>query len=322
MGRPLRIEYPGALYHLTSRGNERRKIFRDDSDKVKFLEILEEYHDRFGILLHGYVLMDNHYHLIMETPQGNLLKVMHGINSRYTGYFNRKYKRSGHLFQGRYKGILVEKEAYLHKLSKYVHLNPVRAGMVEWPEMYPWSSYPGFIRKSKAIKWVEYAGILSTISPDIVVARREYKKFVKEGLNEKQESPVQELCGQIILGGEKFVEKIKSMLNMETISQEIVERKSLGKCPSAEAILESVASAFDVKKESLKEKALKKTTARKMAIYLMKRHTGLGNAEIGEIFGGLHYSAVSKVASRFESATAGDTKLSTLAKTVISNVKT
>jgi len=131
MGRPLRIEYTGALYHITSRGNERKKIFLDDRDRKKFLAILEDYHDRYGILIHSYVLMDNHYHLILETPKGNLLKVMHGLNGGYTGYFNRKYGRSGHLFQGRYKGIMIEKDSYLIPLSRYVHLNPVRARVAE-----------------------------------------------------------------------------------------------------------------------------------------------------------------------------------------------
>ena len=122
MGRPLRIQYPGALYHITSRGNERRNIFVDDADRIRFLKILKDYNDRYSILIHSFVLMDNHYHLILETPEGNLLKVMHGINGSYTGYFNMEYERSGHLFQGRYKGILIDKNAYLLQLSRYVHL--------------------------------------------------------------------------------------------------------------------------------------------------------------------------------------------------------
>jgi REP element-mobilizing transposase RayT len=113
MGRPIRIEYKGALYHITSRGNERRKIFLDEKDRTKFLRILADYYDRYGILIHAYVLMDNHYHLILETPKGNLLKVMHGLNGSYTGYFNRRHGRVGHLLQGRYKAILIEKDTYL-----------------------------------------------------------------------------------------------------------------------------------------------------------------------------------------------------------------
>jgi len=156
MGRPLKIECQGALYHITSRGNERKEIFFDDADRDRFLEILKDYHDRHGILIHCYVLMDNHYHLILETPRANLLKVMHGINGRYTGYFNHRYKRPGPLFQGRYKGVLVEKDAYLLALSRYVHLNPVRAKVVEKPEQYRWSSYLGYVgeEKGSAAYWV------------------------------------------------------------------------------------------------------------------------------------------------------------------------
>src|SRR3989337_3724867 len=147
MGRPLRIEFSGALYHITSRGNERKSIFIDDADRFRFLEILKDYHDRYDILLHSFVLMNNHYHRILETPQGNLLKVMHGINGGYTGYFNRKYGRLGHLLQGRYKGIVVDKDRYLIELSRYVHLNPMRAGIEEKPEQYQWNSYRGYIGK-------------------------------------------------------------------------------------------------------------------------------------------------------------------------------
>ena len=141
MGRPIRIQYPGALYHVTSRGNERRDIFMDGDDRRKFLGIISDYHDRYGIVLHCYVFMDNHYHLVLETPLGNLVKVMHGLNSSYTGYFNRRYARTGHVFQGRYKAIVVDKDAYLLELSRYVHLNPVRGGVVNRPEKYAWSSY-------------------------------------------------------------------------------------------------------------------------------------------------------------------------------------
>lgn len=140
MGRPLRIECPGALYHITSRGNERRKIFRNAADRERFVDRLRDYHERYGILIHSHVLMDNHYHLVLETPQGNLLKVMHGLNGKYTGYFNGRHNRSGHLFQGRDKGIVVERDACLVQLSRYVHLNPMKARMRERPEGYRWSS--------------------------------------------------------------------------------------------------------------------------------------------------------------------------------------
>src|SRR3972149_11114345 len=199
MGRPLRIEYPGALYHITSRGNERKKIFLDDGDTTQFLDILADYHRRYDICIHSFALMTNHYHLILETPQGNLLKVMHGINGKYTGYFNRKYGRNGHLFQGRYKGILVDRDAYLLQLSRYVHLNPVKAGIIDKSERYVWSSYPSFIGEGKKYEWLKYSWILEQFGPDEKKALREYKRFVDAGLKDEQDGLFNNVQGQVIL---------------------------------------------------------------------------------------------------------------------------
>ena len=143
MARPLRICYPGAFYHITARGNERKAIFKSNQDRVKFLSYLETAYKRYGALIHGYCLMDNHYHLLLETPGENLSQVMHHINGAYTTYYNVKRKRSGHLFQGRYKAIVVEKDAYCQELSRYIHLNPVRAGIVKSVDEYPWSQTKG-----------------------------------------------------------------------------------------------------------------------------------------------------------------------------------
>jgi REP element-mobilizing transposase RayT len=141
MARPIRIEFEGAVYHVTSRGNERRKIFFSRKDYEKFKEYIVEAKEKYRFILHGYVLMTNHYHLLIETPEKNLSKIMHHINSSYTTYTNVKRKRSGHLFQGRFKAIVVDKDSYLLELSRYLHLNPVRAKIAERPEDYPYSSY-------------------------------------------------------------------------------------------------------------------------------------------------------------------------------------
>ena len=141
MARPLRIEYDGALYHITSRGNERKAIFRDDEDRKNFLDNLLKVDERFNWICHAYCLMNNHYHLIIETPDGNLSGGMRQLNGIYTQYFNRRHKRAGHIFQGRYKAVLIEKESYLLEVSRYVVLNPVRAKAVETPEDWQWSSY-------------------------------------------------------------------------------------------------------------------------------------------------------------------------------------
>lgn len=322
MGRPLRIEYEGALYHITSRGNERRKIFKDKTDRRTFLDIVKDYHDRFGVLIHSYVLMDNHYHLILETPKGNLLKVMHGINSRYTVYFNRRHKRSGHLFQGRYKAIIVDKDAYLIPLSRYVHLNPVRATIAEGPEGYKWSSYNGYIGKRKEDNWVEYSWVLSKFAQNKKVAWQKYKKYTEEGLAVKIESPFKSLLGQVILGGEDFREKIKGYLQGRQISQEIIERKRFDKKASPEEIVEAVAKAFEVEEKDLKNKGKRDNISRSVAIYVMQKYSGLSNEDIGRMFGGVHYSAVSKASARLREKMTGDKKLSKLVSGVISHVKT
>ena len=141
MSRPLRIEYPGAVYHVTSRGDARRPIFCDDKDRLLFLEVLASIVSRFHWLCHAYCLMNNHYHLIVETPEGNLSRGMRQLNGVYTQRFNRRHRKPGHVFQGRYKAIVVEKESYLLELCRYVVLNPVRAKAVETPEAWNWSSY-------------------------------------------------------------------------------------------------------------------------------------------------------------------------------------
>jgi len=140
MARQLRIEYEGAFYHITSRGNERRKIFFSKTDYKKFKEYLSDAQKKYNYRLHCYVLMTNHYHLLIETPDGNMSKVMHYLNGAYTNYINRKRNRYGHLFQGRYKAILVDHYSYLLELSRYLHLNPVRAGMVSKPGEYEYST--------------------------------------------------------------------------------------------------------------------------------------------------------------------------------------
>lgn len=322
MGRPLRIEFPGALYHVTSRGNERKSIFLDDADRFRFLEILKDYHGRYNILLHSFVLMDNHYHLILETPKGNLLKVMHGINGGYTSYFNRRYERSGHLFQGRYKGILVEKDAYLLQLSRYVHMNPVRAKIVKKPEQYRWSSYPSYIGKEKEYKWVEYSWILSNFGKDGSSAKNGYREYVEESFNKDMENPAKNLYGQLILGSDEFIERIREMFSGKTISKEIVERKRLLKSPLPEDIIEKVAKAFGVNRDLIKEKNIRGNVARKAAIYLVQRYCNLRNDETGKIFGDLHCSAVSKVSTRFKEELANNKALAKITRRVESIVKT
>ena len=183
MARQLRIQFSGALYHITSRGNEKKDIFQRDDDRGKFLTYLKEAKERYRFLLYAYALMNNHYHLLIETPLANIAQIMHYINTSYTVYFNRKNRRYGHLFQGRYKAILVDKDNYLLELSRYIHLNPVRANLVTGPEDYRWSSYRDYIQVTDGESGLaEVESILGYFSSEAGIDKYEYRRFVEEGL--------------------------------------------------------------------------------------------------------------------------------------------
>lgn len=208
MARPLRIEFAGALYHITARGNERKAIYFDDQDRRGFLELLGHVCKRCGWVCHAYCLMTNHYHLLIETPDGNLSRGMRQLNGEYTRYVNRNYSRVGHLFQGRYKAILVQKESYLLELSRYVVLNPVRAGMVELPGDWKWSSYLSTIGQDEVPAFLFVDWILSAFGEKRGLAVTQYKAFVASGIAAPE--PWGNLVNQVYLGSDSFV---KEMLN-------------------------------------------------------------------------------------------------------------
>ena len=192
MARPLRIEFPGALYHLTARGNARREIFLEDGDRWMFLSILADLVKRGNWICHGFCLMDNHYHLLIETPDGNLSEGMRQLNGIYTQKFNRNHAKVGHVFQGRFKSIVVDKDAYLLELCRYIVLNPVRAGMVEHPKDYLWSSYRATAGLTKKPDFLTSDWILAQFGDDRKRAKKEYRKFVLAGISE--ESPWEKCC--------------------------------------------------------------------------------------------------------------------------------
>jgi len=208
MARPLRIEYSGALYHVTSRGNAGNRIYRNDKDRTYFLELLGFIIERLHWLCHSYCLMDNHYHLIIETPEGKLSQGMRQLNGIYTQKYNKKYKKTGHIFQGRYKAIIIDKDSYLLELCRYVVLNPVRANMVEKPEDWIWSSHKatcGIITRPAFLTTDWILGQFSTTKNN---AQKLYTLFATEGIT--KESPWKELKGQIFLGDRTFIEKTAS----------------------------------------------------------------------------------------------------------------
>jgi putative transposase len=234
MARPLRIEYDGALYHVTSRGNERKAIFKDDSDRPLFLTTLAQVIERFHWLCHAYCLMKNHYHLVIETPDGNLSKGMRQLNGVYTQAFNRRHRRVGHLFQGRFKGILVQKESHFLEVCRYVVLNPVRAKSVSRPGEWVWSSYratAGLTARPKALTIEE---ILGHFGRRKSASQKKYRRFVREGIDQK--SIWEDLQAQSLLGAEGFAEALRAHASGKAKVAEIPKGQRLIGRPSLEKL--------------------------------------------------------------------------------------
>ena len=276
MARPLRIEYPGAFYHVTSRGNEQKDVFKSQKDREKFLDYLASATERYGAVLHAYCLMGNHYHLLLETPEGNLSQIMRHINGAYTTYFNVKRKRAGHLFQGRYKAILVEFDEYAMELTRYIHLNPVRAGMVALPEDHIWSSYRSYIGLSSALDWLRTEAILASFGNGVETAKQRYRTFVEDRLGKEYESPLKETYGTAVLGSEGFVARIaQTHIAAKGEDRTIPGLKAFASRPSPEAILGAVSSVMGGNEKQ----------ARQVGMYLCHRLSGKKLKEIGDLFG-------------------------------------
>lgn len=269
MARPIRIEFEGAVYHVTSRGNERRKIFYSKKDYEKFKEYVGEAKEKYGFILHGYVLMPNHYHLLIETPEKNLSKIMHHINSSYTTYTNVKRKRSGHLFQGRFKAIVVDKDSYLLELSRYLHLNPVQAKIAERPEDYPYSSYKTYIlAQGEAL--VTRSTILGMFSTNEAEARKQYKTFIEASVGEDVESPMKKVYGGMILGGESFIKDVLGNIEEGQLEKEAVSHRKALRAPyGTEEVLQAVCKHYGISQNEVTSANGGET--RKVCVYLMKK---------------------------------------------------
>ena len=296
MARPLRIEFEGAVYHVTARGNERRKIFFSKRDYERFKEYLSEAKEKYRFILHGYVLMTNHYHLLIETPEKNLSKIMHYINSAYTTYTNVKRKRSGHLFQGRFKSIVVDKDSYLLELSRYLHLNPVRAKMVEKPEAYPYSSYRGYI-SAHGEGHVTRSTILEMFNTKESEAIKRYRTFVEAAIGEDAESPIKKVYGGMILGSEGFIRSILGKIEEGELEKEALSyRKALRAPYGVDEVISTVCRHYGIAREEITSCS---QGVKKMCLYLMKKHTNATTREIGSQLGDMKYEALAKMYQRF-----------------------
>ena len=273
MARPLRIEYHGALYHVTSRGDGREDIYVAEGDRDVFTEVLADVCERFNWVLHGYCQMTNHYHLLVETPDANLSRGMRHLNGVYTQRFNRIHNRFGHVFQGRYKAILVQKESYLLELARYIVLNPVRARMVRSAKDWPWSSYRATGGFTARPKWLEVDWILSAFGRNKGRAQALYREYVSEGRN--QPAPWDDLANQIYLGSDAFVTKTQKLLEQ---GRDLSEVPAPQRRPVPKRLEEYERQARD----------------RNHAILLAYQSGGYSMKEIGDYFS-VHYSRVSRI---------------------------
>ena len=310
MARPLRIVYPGAYYHITCRGNERKAIYRDERDRSVFLDKLRTSLEIYQVRVHAYVLMGNHFHLIVETPRGNLSEFMRHFNISYTSAYNRRHHRVGHLYQGRYKAILIDEDSYLLELSRYVHLNPVRvrpyqgrevSAKVRYLERYGWSSLTGYLEGKKKQFWVTYDTVLGYVGG----SRRKYAAFVTEGLRGGYGTPWEEVRGQAVLGEEGFVERVKGRIKELGSKRERPGVRQLAAKEPAR-VLKEVARYFGLAERQLAGKRTGHRDERGVVLELMYRHGQLSQAEIGKLMGGLDYTAVSRERKRLRERMAED----------------
>jgi putative transposase len=317
MARPLRVEYPGAYYHVINRGNGGEKIFRSIRDREKFSEYLEKTVERFSIIIHTYCLMTNHYHLLIETPEPNLSVAIQWLNVSYAGYFNRKWGRAGHLFQGRFKAILIDADEYLKQLSRYIHLNPVRAGRDKMLEEFIWSSYPAFIGRTKPPDWLETRWLLTQFGRNKNQAMKNYKGFV-EGIDIKRlEDPHNDLVGGFILGGTEFVSWVKDkFLSNRDDEKEIPQLKRLKPKVPLERIVQAVCCEVGCSEENVREKGRHRNGARRITIYLARDLSGIPCKELGNYFGGVSGAAVTLIYNQVAGEAARNRRLRTKANKI------
>jgi putative transposase len=288
MARPLRISYPNAFYHVSCRGNDRRVIFRDDDDRTRFLERLRIAREIFSVRVHAYVLMSNHFHLIVETPRANLSEFMRQFNISYTGYYNRRHRRIGHLYQGRFKAIVVDKDSYLLELSRYVHLNPIRIKSKRQSReterireiiQYQWSSLPGYVDGKRKDSWITYETVLGYVGG----SRQKYAAFVEDGIREGFATPWEDLLAQMVLGNRNFVEKLKGM----KIKGSAKDQPSYRMIQSidAEVLIKQAEDYFRLSEADLTRKRGRHRQERAVVMELLHRYSGLKQRMIGERFG-------------------------------------
>jgi len=285
MARKPRIEFPGALYHVFSRGNNKQQVFKSDRDYKAFLERVKKYSERYLFKVYVYVLMPNHFHLILETHVAPLSKIMQGLLQSYTLYFHKNYSSVGHVFQGRYKAILCDKETYLMELVRYIPLNPVRADIVNFPEDYKWSSYHSYFGDSSQ-SVVDSGFVLNLFDEDRTAARKMLWSFIRDGLSMGHKEELYDVVDQRILGSEDFVDEVKTKIDTklgtncaDDITQTFNTKQNLAE------ILNTVSDVTQIPKTAIsgRSKELHISMARGIFTYVAVKYAGYNNKDLSKL---------------------------------------
>jgi putative transposase len=324
MARPLRIERAGGWYHITARGNERRAIYRDNRDRQHFCELLADMVSQFNLVLHAFVLMDNHYHLLVELREANLSRAVQWLNTSYSLWFNRRHGRCGHLFQGRFKSVIVDAPSWGLALSRYLHLNPVRIGKLGLSKhaqqqlragaggapgvaavqtrtaqlrRYRWSSYRAYIGLAQVPSWLECQTVLKLGGGRKKEGRRNYREYVEAAVREGlAKSPWEELKEQVVLGSQEFVTGLKKHLAGDEREQRGARRLREQR-PELARVIRCVEAVKGEKWEVFCDR--RGDSGRELVLYLGRRVCGLKLRELGQSIGAQEYATVAMAIKRF-----------------------
>lgn len=294
MARPLRVEFPGALYLVTARALPRQKLYRNAAEAEDFVGRLPPLHEGFGVLCHGYCLLPNHYHLLLETPRANLSRALHRLNAGFTATTNARRRRKGPLLQSRYRALLLEAQPWLLRLSVHVHLNPLRCKRAASPEQYPWSSAAAFLGPGAPPPWLDTSRVL-----ELAGGRQAYRELLAAGAERPPKAPWRQVWRQTVLGGDALRQRVLAAVDGRDPRE--IPGFSPARAPglSLEGVVDAVAEYTGVPAENVYRGKFQRVLARKLALYLARRFTGLTLREIGAAFG-VDYTTVHMAARRVE----------------------
>lgn len=320
MSRPLRIEYPGAWYHVMNRGRRREDIYQDDEDFLLFLKVLQDTAKMWNLKVSAYCLMSNHYHLLVQTPDGNLSRCMRHLNGVYTQRYNRRHSTDGQLFRGRYKAVLVEEDSHLLQLLRYIHRNPLEACIVLELDAYKWCSHRGYLADEKHWQWLHCTPLLKMFSSTRKKAFEDYLSFVRQQDSEEVQQFFSRKNLPSIFGSEGFIEKIRNKYEFFLQDKEIAGRDVLS--VDSVAVINAVCKVCQVTEMELKTTRRGTTNlSRDLAVYTLRAHSQKTLAEIGNVIGCENYSTVSSAIERMKKALESDPKARKLYKRICLELK-